>query len=215
MGRRETKKEVLDAAEMLFSQRSYVDVTFRHIAEKAGIHISQIVYHFKNKEQLLRAVVNRRAGELNEERVRILEAYEQVVGSENMQLEAVIRAFLDPYLKKRIGGDEGWKNYGALVGKIMWDPLVSSTMGDAYDDVAKRYIAALKTAAPALGDEEAHRGFMFLLACMVSAGANNERVHGLSDGRYSGADVEAIYEIIVPFVVGGFQAIINAGETSK
>lgn len=210
MSGRETKRTILDAAELLFSQHSYVDVTFRHIAEQAKVHVSQIVYHFKNKELLLRAVVNRRAGELNEERLRILEAYEQVVGSENMQLEAVIRAFLDPYLKKRIRGDDGWKNYGALVAKIMWDPLLSSTMSEAYDPVAKRYIAALKASTPTLGDKEAHRGFQFLLACMISAGASNSRVRGLSDGRYSGTDVESIYEVIVPFVVGGFRAIDKA-----
>ena len=210
MSKRETKKDILDAAELLFSQRSYVDVTFRHIADQAKLHVSQIVYHFKNKELLLHAVVNRRAGGLNEERLRILEAYEQVVGRENMQLEPIIRAFLDPYLKKRICGDDGWKNYGALVAKIIWDPLLSSTMSEAYDPVARRYIAALKASTPTLGDKEAHRGFQFLLACMFSAGANNSRVRGLSDGRYSGNDVEAIYEVIVPFVVGGFRAIEKA-----
>lgn len=210
MGAKETRNAILDAAERLFSQRSYVDVTFRHIAEQAGVHVSQIIYHFKNKERLLRAVVNRRAGELNEERLRILDAYEQVVGTENMQLEPVIRAFLDPYLKKRICDDDGWKNYGALVAKIMWDPLLSSAMGEAYDAVAKRYIAALKATTPTLGDEEVHRGFQFLLACMISAGASNTRINGLSEGRYSGTDVEAIYEVIVPFAVGGFRAIAKA-----
>lgn len=216
MGSHDTKNLILDAGESLFSKRSYVDVTFRQIAGQAGVHISQITYHFQNKDRLLGQVVNRRATELNNERMTILKAYQRAVGEERMEVEPIVRAFLDPYFDKLIRADnDGWRNYGALIGRIVWDPLALSAFNTAYNEVAKHYLDALIKAAPEIEEEHIHRAFQFLLSTMYSAGADNRRIDNLSDGKYSSRDVDRIYDIIIPFVTGGFKALSNVSVVAQ
>lgn len=216
MGSHDTKNVILDAGESLFSKRSYVDVTFRQIAGQAGVHISQITYHFQNKDRLLSQVVNRRATVLNDERMIMLRAYQRVVGENGLEVEPLVRAFLDPYFDKLIRiENQGWRNYGALIGRIVWDPLVLSAFNTAYNEVAKHYLDAFTKAAPEIEEEYVHRAFQFLLSTMYSAGADNRRIDNLSDGRYSSRDVDRIYAIIIPFVTGGFKALSNASMVSQ
>jgi AcrR family transcriptional regulator len=211
---RDTKNLILDAAESLFSKRSYVDVTFRQIADLAGLHVSQIIYHFQNKDGLLKQVVIRRAAELNDERMSVLNAYRRVVSDEGMEIEPLVRAFFDPYLTKIIEDEtDGWRNFGALIGRIVWDPLALPAIDAAYNEVASHYLAAFTKAAPEIDEENVHRAFQFLLAAMYSACADNRRIDTLSDGRYSSRDLDRIYECAIPFVTGGFKAM--AGLPAK
>jgi len=210
MSSRDTKNFILDASEALFCKHSFVDVTFRQIADQAGVHISQITYHFQNKESLLKLVVKRRATELNDERMNMLTAYQRVVGKHGMEIEPLVRAFFDPYFDKLINdADDGWRNYGALIGRIVWDPLALSALDEAFNDVAKQYLEAFTRAAPEIEEEHVHRAFQFLLAAMYSACADNRRIDTLSNGKFSSRDVDRIYGIIIPFVSGGFKALAN------
>ncbi len=211
MSRRDTKNLILDAGESLFSKSSYVDVTFRQIADQAGVHISQITYHFQNKDRLLKQVIDRRAAELNDERMSLLKTYQRVVGKDNMEMEPLIRAFLDPYFERLINDENGtWRNYGALIGRIVFDPQVLPTLNDAYNDVARHYLEAFIRAAPEIDEEHIHRAFQFVLSAMYSAGADNRRIDTLSEDKFSSNDFDRIYELIIPFVTGGFKAIANS-----
>jgi AcrR family transcriptional regulator len=215
MSSRDTKKLILDAGESLFSRHSYVDVTFRQIAKRAGVHISQITYHFQNKDRLLEQVVSRRATVLNDERMSMLTAYQRVVGREGWQIEPLVRAFFDPYFDKLIQEqNEGWRNYGALIGRIVWDPLALPVFNEAYNEVSKHYLVALTKAAPEIEEELIHRAFQFLLATMYSAGADNRCIDNLSSGKFSSQDFDRIYESIIPFVTGGFMALAKASIVS-
>ena len=216
MSRHDTKIRILDACENLFSGSSYGDVTFRQIADLAGVHISQITYHFQNKDRLLKHVVNRRATELNEERMNLLITYRRVVGEEQMEIEPLVRAFLDPYFDRLINDKDGtWRNFCALMGRIVWDPRVLPTLNEIYNDVAKNYLEALTMAAPEIEEEHIHRAFQFILSAMYSAGADNRRVDTLSDGRFSSREIDRIYAMIIPFVTGGFMALVKPSEASQ
>jgi hypothetical protein len=94
-----------------------------------------------------------------------------------------------------------------LIGRIAWDPKELETVNEAYNEVGKKYLDAFTRAAPGIDEEKIHRAFQFLLAAMYSACADNRRIDSLSDGRYSSRDLERIYEIIVPFLTGGFMAL--------
>lgn len=216
MRSRDTENLLLDAGESLFSRHSYVDVTFRQIASRAGVHISQITYHVQNKDRLLKQVVNRRATVLNDERMNILTAYRRVVGQEGTQIEPLVRAFFDRYFDKLVQEEnEGWRNYGALIGRIVWDPRALPAFNEAYNEVAKHYLVALTKAAPEIEEEHIHRAFQFLLASMYSACADNRRIDNLSGGKYSSQEFDRIYQSIIPFVTGGFKALAKASVVSQ
>ncbi len=54
-----TRLALLDAAELLFSQRGYADIGIREIAQQAGVNIAAIKYHFGSKHDLYLATVQR------------------------------------------------------------------------------------------------------------------------------------------------------------
>jgi len=56
-GDRETRERLLTAAERLFSDRGFKDVTVREICHAAGANVAAINYHFGDKLGLYRAVL--------------------------------------------------------------------------------------------------------------------------------------------------------------
>jgi TetR/AcrR family transcriptional regulator, acrAB operon repressor len=55
----ESRARILDAAEELFAEQGFEKTSFVDIAERCGISRGSIPWHFKNKDGLLLAVVNR------------------------------------------------------------------------------------------------------------------------------------------------------------
>ena len=81
----ETPEVLLNAAESLFSGMGYEETTLSGIAAQADANVGQIVYHFGTKDALLRACILRRARLLSEQRKKLLENYEQLVGKQGLR----------------------------------------------------------------------------------------------------------------------------------
>ena len=60
------QEKILDAAYHCIAKQGYAHVTLRQIAKEAGVAVSQISYHYQNKEGLLLAVVTRAANKYQE-----------------------------------------------------------------------------------------------------------------------------------------------------
>ncbi len=54
-----TKDRILEAALHLFNQKGTAAVSTNHIAEAAGISPGNLYYHFRNKEEIIRALFER------------------------------------------------------------------------------------------------------------------------------------------------------------
>lgn len=55
-----TRDQIVDAADQLFYQHGYEHTSFKHIAEKVNISRGNFYYHFKTKDDILTAVIQRR-----------------------------------------------------------------------------------------------------------------------------------------------------------
>lgn len=71
----ETRKVILDAAKASLIDRGYGSLSTRGIAERAGVPLSQIHYHYGSKQNLLLAV-------LEEENRRLLERQSRLYSSD-------------------------------------------------------------------------------------------------------------------------------------
>lgn len=60
----ERKKEILDAAEVLFARKGFDDTSTNDILEEVGIARGTLYYHFASKEDILDAVIERMTGQL-------------------------------------------------------------------------------------------------------------------------------------------------------
>ncbi|MGC4044422.1 MAG: TetR/AcrR family transcriptional regulator [Armatimonas sp.] len=60
MGKREeTRDRILEIALQLFNEQGWGVVTTNHIAAAAGLSVGNLYYHFKNKEEIVRALYER------------------------------------------------------------------------------------------------------------------------------------------------------------
>lgn len=210
-----TRGLLLDAAERLFAERGIDPVTLKEIARDAGGNVGQIVYHFGQKEELVRDVILRRAGVISADRLQLLESYERLIGGDKVTLEPVVRAFLEPYFQRLESDDPGWRCYALFIGRNVWDARLAAVISEAFNPTAKRFIAAIRVAEPALTEADGARAFQFLLSGLYGSTTNDARFGSLvgDDGTLS--DYAPYRQVLVPFVVGGIRAIGAMREASR
>ncbi|MPZ57731.1 MAG: TetR family transcriptional regulator [Rhizobiales bacterium] len=216
MGKAEyTKETILDAAEARFADAGYDTVSMRHVADGAGVPLGLINYHFGTKEKLFEAVIARRAEELNARRREALSAVGKMSPA---TVEAVLGAFLRPYLELTLRGGAGWRSYGKLIAETgqshRWCTLITNQFGE----LANRFIDALVKAEPRLTRELAARGYVHMVSVMVGIFAANELLDIVSGGKFTSRDLERAYDCAMPFLTGafhGFAAHATSVGTTK
>jgi len=65
----DTKEKILDTAERLIGEQGYSATSLRHIIAQARVNLAAVHYHFGSKEDLLDAVVARKATPVNDARL--------------------------------------------------------------------------------------------------------------------------------------------------
>ena len=94
-----TKDRILDAAERLLAKKGFKATSLRAITAEAEVNLAAVNYHFQSKEALIRAVIARRIGSVNERRISMLDAIYAAAGDEPLPITAVIDAFIRPVIE--------------------------------------------------------------------------------------------------------------------
>lgn len=201
------RERILDAAEELFARHGFDGVTLRQIASAASVDVALANYHFGKKRDLFEATFLRRAEVLNTLRLEALEEAEAELG-EDLHVENIVRAFLDPIQQLQVTGDAGWLNYLALVAYVnsssVWGEQM---MHESFDPLVSQYITAFKKALPGVPDERIYWAYHYLSGALTLTLAQTSRIDRLSDGICRSSDVETAYNLMVPFVAAGFERI--------
>lgn len=199
-----SREALLDAAEALFAEHGYDAVSIRNITGRANVRLAMASYHFGTKENLFDAVISRRADALNRERRAALSALQR---SGTPDIEAVLRAFIWPYMELATTGGPGWASYCRLIAQTgpgdRWRDLLSHH----FDETAQRFIDAIHVSLPGAPRATAVRGFVLAVGTMVSAFSGNRRVTRLSKGELDADDLRATCEAMVPFLTAGIRAL--------
>lgn len=90
------RQKIIDVASRLMSEKGYKAATFQEIADKVGIHKSTIFHYFKNKEELLLAILRSSIEGSTERLTRLVE---DTSLSPEEKLRAAIRTHLDLLVK--------------------------------------------------------------------------------------------------------------------
>src|SRR5437588_10537254 len=96
-----TKDRILDAAEGLLARHGFEATSLRAITAAAGVNLAAVNYHFQSKDALIRAVIARRIGPINEKRLEMLDAIEAAAGDGPLPIAPVIEAFVGPVIEVR------------------------------------------------------------------------------------------------------------------
>jgi AcrR family transcriptional regulator len=197
-----TKDRILDTAERLFAEDGYEGTSLRRIIAEAGVNLASVHYYFRSKEALLDAVVVRRIGPINEERLSMLDKLEREAASGPLPVEGVLEAFILPVFAARQRSPQLLK----LIGRIQSDGSVIRIMRTHFREVVTRFVAAFRRAAPDLPVEELVWRIHFSIGAMAHAlrgSPDMESFAGLGGRRWRTTEIS---ERLVRFLGAGFHA---------
>jgi AcrR family transcriptional regulator len=213
-GARPGKDRILDAAERLFARHGFYGVSVRDITKAADVDVALVSYHFGGKRELFAAVFQRRAEELNPERLAMLENVRRNALPGTPALVDIVYAFTYPLLERSARGGPGWKSYFALLAQVNnspeWGPVL---MTKHFDPLVEKFIAVLREALPGCAAREIYWGYQFLTGALTLTFAETGRLDRLSDGLCKSSDLDSVHERLAPFVAAGFQALCGATGT--
>lgn len=196
----DTKDRILDAAEALFARQGVAATSLRSVTAEAGVNGAAIHYHFGSKTALVQALIERRVAPINDERLARLAELEAAAGAAPVAVEALLRAFLSPMVRR--GSEGGRPGEPRLAGLFAWlhgdDDSHAAAIRARFDAVKRRFAKAL---ARATGGSDAALAGEWLDAAMGAA------LPLLAAVRAQRArDVDDRFERLVAFLVGAVEA---------
>src|SRR6195952_5759774 len=98
----QTRTAILTAAERLYADRGFGDVTLRDIVTAADVNLSAVNYHFGSKDELIAELFVTRSLVTNRERLKDLKASE-AGGGGCASIDAIFAALVGPTLRGCLG----------------------------------------------------------------------------------------------------------------
>lgn len=202
-----TREKLIAAAEPLFADLGYEGASTRTLASAAGVDLAMIVYHFGSKLGLYREILLRRAERLNAARLAELDEVLERSGN-RPELAQVVHALVATNIRLRNDPELGGLPVARLIAHQLLDPndSVRHLIGDMFDQLAQRFLAAIRLALPAADEPSVFWSFHFAISAMVQTMANVDRIEQLSRGQCDMKDDEHVIDRLVCFIVGGIQA---------
>jgi AcrR family transcriptional regulator len=192
-----TRTAILAAAERLYADRGFGDVTLRDIVAAAGVNLAAVNYHFGSKDELIAELFVTRSIATNRERLNELKAAEEAGGG-RADIDAILRALVGPTLRGCLGPDRERSTAARFMirASIESVPPIRRIKNREVDHLRK-FAAAMRRSLPDRGEVDLFWGLHFALAMAHHTIRESERLTRLSDGKCDLNDVQAIIERIV------------------
>ena len=201
----DTKSRILDAAETQFIECGYEAMSLRQITSRAEVNLAAVNYHFGSKESLIHSMLSRRLDQLNLERLKLLDRFDEMLGT-RLTCEHVLGAMFIPALRLSRDPRLGGKAFLRLLGRAYTDPsaFIRDFLNGHYASVAVRFVDAFQRALPHLPREELGWRLHFAIGALsgVLAGTDtgtDSLISELSLGR-STNDLQLIARLASPMV---------------
>ena len=196
-----TKQRILNAAEKLFATTGFNAASLRAITAQAGVNIAAVNYHFRSKDTLVEAVLDRRIGPINQKRLEILDRLEEKYGAEAVPLEELLDAFIRPVI-------QGASNVAPLLGRMYAEPgdLVRRIMQSQMAPIASRFGPALRRTLPDLPMGELVWRLHFVIGTMAHTLGASALLEVIAPGVCDPSDTDAVVGRLVRFASAGLRA---------
>jgi AcrR family transcriptional regulator len=198
-----TRTAILEAAERLYADRGFADVTLRDIVAAADVNLAAVNYHFGSKDELIAELFVTRSLALNRERLSELRAAEDRGGG-RADITEVLRALVGPSLRGCLGPDKQRSAAARFMirASIESVPPIRKIKNREIDHL-RRFAAAMKRSLPGRDDVDLYWGLHFALAMAHQTIRDSERLTKLSEGKCDLDDVDAVVERVVKVAVMG------------
>ena len=193
----QTRTAILAAAERLYAERGFGDVTLRDIVAEESVNLAAVNYHFGSKDELIAELFVSRSLALNRERLRELRAAEDKGGG-RADIEDILRALVGPGLRGCLGAERERSTAARFMirASIESVPPIRRIKNREIDHLRK-FAAAMRRALPDRGDAELYWGLHFALAMAHHTIRESERLTKLSEAQCDLDDVEGVVARVV------------------
>jgi AcrR family transcriptional regulator len=207
----QTRTAILAAAERLYADRGFGDVTLRDIVAEANVNLAAVNYHFGSKDELIAELFVTRSLALNRERLRELRAAEERGGG-RAGVADILHALVGPSLRGCIGPERDRSTAARFMirASIESVPPIRRIRNREIDHLRK-FVVALRRALPDRGEAELYWGLHFALAMAQQTVRDSERLTKLSEGKCDLDDVEGVIARVVDVAV----MALSGAPTSK
>lgn len=204
-----TRDRILAIAERLFAEAGIGATSLRAITAAAGVNLAAVNYHFGSKDALVEAVYRRHLEPLNAARLGNLERLETAAAGRPLDVETIVRAFVEPLVEQARTGDSG-----AVLTRLLAQSLheaagyVERFYARENDAVLQRYRDAMQRAIPALSPDEICWRLNFMLGTLHNAflDAGLLKLLARDDATPREASPEVTLTQLIPFLVAGLTA---------
>ncbi len=199
--RPDTKRRLLDTAEVLFATHGYHPTSLRAVTRTARVNLAAVHYHFGSKQALLETVIARRLGPLNAERRMRLAALPESAGT-----GMILRAFLEPTLELRDSGP-GARHFLALVGRAMVesDESVRNVFLAQMQGLLEQLFVRLSAALPSLPGQEVFWRLFFALGTMAHTLRMADKFRQVPPGVATDVSTEELVDMLTRFIAAGME----------
>jgi AcrR family transcriptional regulator len=166
----DTRARIIATAEKLFTEGGEEATSLRAITRAAGVNVAAVHYHFGGRDELLRAVLDRRIAPLNQERLRLLDEAVARYG-EVVPVPVLLAAFLRPDLELIAAlRAEGQVPFARFMGRAYTQPgaAVAGFMDRQFRTVGARLFPLLERAVPDVDPGELRIRIRLVVAVVTS-----------------------------------------------
>ncbi|MEH6551781.1 MAG: TetR/AcrR family transcriptional regulator [Pseudomonadales bacterium] len=177
----ERKQQILQAAIDIIAGQGYGALTMRALARASDLKLGALQYHYKTREDMLRALVGYIADEYNK-------SFELSAGDiESPGIQSVINFILDDSVDNALQSDRLWPQLWAM-GRV--EPLVA----DLVDEIYAEYLQIIERLLEAAGSKSPRAEAL----CLMSVVEGSTLFVGR--GRRWESEAETTREVIIGFI---------------
>jgi AcrR family transcriptional regulator len=205
-GSDDAPNRIIAAAERLFAEGGEEATSLRAITRSAQVNVAAIHYHFGGRDDLLRAVLDRKLAPLNARRLHLLD---EAVAThrEPVPVDALLRAFLRPDLEliARLR-ESGQVRFCRFMGRAYGQPgpAVAGFMQRQFEPVAARLYPLLAQALPELPLAELQMRMRLVVAVVTALFA--DATSPGEPGPLGTDDIDGQLTRLVAFLAAGLTA---------
>ena len=203
----DTKEHILDAAEALIAEQGIDAVSLRAITSAARVNLAAVHYHFGSKDALVQKVFERRIRPVNARRLELLDEAEKQAGEKGPELEAILRAFIEPAIRLYAQDAKG-PMFMRVCGRIFAEPTqhLQQTIDDFFTEIVSRFGAAFGRALPGLAPEDLAWSMHFTVGTTIHTLMEHDRLKRFTQGLCTMDEPEALIDRMVAFCAAGMRA---------
>ncbi|CBL44871.1 Transcriptional regulator [gamma proteobacterium HdN1] len=206
MAQKDTVERILDAAEILFSERGFAETSLRTITSAAGVNLAAVNYHFGSKKALIQAVFVRFMDPVAEALNVQLDAFDGM--GRAVQLPTLLARLADAILNAH---DDPVRtvNFMRLLGLAYTQAQghLQNYFKERYHRINSRFFAHLQRASNGRSEEDLFWGLHFALGSVVFTFSSHDSLRAIRE-KDTGQAVELrdTLQRLIPFIAAGILA---------